>query len=467
MSLEKLVTDAETRQNGLGIVHDLFKRNPATRGTVDALSTSFQQRCPSFVTSKDIIWFRGIELLERSSDLAGRERDIVVAEAQNLWLREAASLSPDRVAEIGKKHKDLHFFAGTIEVAVACAQATDPYSLSIKYADGTDSSQQGKAAFDLRSRYYDIAVAALENGFTRESNERLQHQLVALCIRSADVLFLFRVYDWLLSKGRKDLLLEGEPETLERFLVQSPNVDKSNLLWQFLVKSNQHIKAARVLLGLAELKTAEIPLVKRVEYLSLAVSNARSAAPSSTEGAGALLNYVQDRLEVAQVQLEIRNAIEGDKAQHELEATRRLESLALLDAELYDVTELYKDFAAVFHLHDSILALLHVSRSAPQDLVTTTWIEILKEADRKGREQGAPANDPRFVSERVQAIGMRFYPDESVFPVYALCKSLEDYGYRHDVPDEAWVIRLMRNIGVPFVELFQKYDTMFFDTKVR
>jgi len=194
-------------------------------------------------------------------------------------------------------------------------------------------------------------------------------------------------------------------------------LEKSNLLWQFLVKSKQHLKASRVLVGLAEAKSPEIPLTKRVEYLSLAVSNAKSAAPNSQDDTGAILNYIQDRLEVAQVQLEIVRTIEKQEASGKLDTTMARESLAALHAELYDVTDLYKEFAAKFALHDSILALLHVSKSGAHDLVTDTWSEVLKEADREGRASGTPPSDPRFVSERVQTLGMRFYPDENVFPL--------------------------------------------------
>lgn len=198
-------------------------------------------------------------------------------------------------------------------------------------------------------------------------------------------------------------------------MVINPSLEKSNLLWQFLVKSKQHLKASRVLVGLAEAKSAEIPLAKRVEYLSLAVSNAKSSGPSGD--AGTLLTYIQDRLEVAQVQLEIMRTIEKQQADGKIDATAARDSLAALNSELYDVTELYKDFASKFGLHDAVLALLHVSKSAAQDLVTETWISILKDADNEGRASGTPPSDPRFVSERVQTLGMRFYPDENVFPL--------------------------------------------------
>ncbi len=86
LTLEAIVTDSTAREKGVQIVHDLFRQNPAVRGTVDALSASFQQRCPSFVTNKDIVWFRGIELLSRALSLAGPERDNTVAESQRLVL---------------------------------------------------------------------------------------------------------------------------------------------------------------------------------------------------------------------------------------------------------------------------------------------------------------------------------------------------------------------------------------------
>ncbi|KAI9029383.1 Nup133 N terminal like-domain-containing protein [Hyaloraphidium curvatum] len=458
LSLETIVVDQESRKKGVQIVQDLFKLNQASRGSVDALTASFQQRCPSFVAARDIVWFKGMEILERAMNVAGPERDAALMESQRLWLREAQNMTPDRVAEIAALHRNLGSFSATVELALACASASDPEGAALKYSEGIDTSMHAKAAYDVRSRCYDIAIKAIEECFAG-SLEQMQKQLITMSFKSSDTLFLFSLYDWLLLQGKTDLLLEGEPESLEKFLLRSPTLEKSNLLWLLLVKTKQYLKASRVLVGLAETKGRDIPLPKRVEYLSLALSNARSAS-AGQEDAGALLSYVIDRLQVAQVQLEIMEAVAA-----RVENTSEKEhAINQLNSGLFDVTDLFKEFSAKYGLYDSILALLHISGNAPDGIVLRTWSEILKEA----RAQGSSSSDNhRAVAERVQSLGARFHGDENVFPVYLLCKALEDYSFKHGVEDKAWVVRIMLSVGVPFSELFEKYDVMFLETKAR
>ena len=84
------------------------------------------------------------------------------------------------------------------------------------------------------------------------------------------------------------------PQYLEAYLKRDPpTVDKYQLLWQFYVKDGQPIKAAEVLCALAESvecvnlpgrmhiwsdltsSSFQLPLTRRLEYLTLAVGNAK------------------------------------------------------------------------------------------------------------------------------------------------------------------------------------------------
>ncbi|KAJ8590775.1 hypothetical protein M405DRAFT_815473 [Rhizopogon salebrosus TDB-379] len=69
-------------------------------------------------------------------------------------------------------------------------------------------------------------------------------------------------------------------------------VPKYQLLWQFYVKDGQPLRAAEILAAIAE-SDADLPLYKHLEYLTLAVANAKSHL---------------EKLDVAQVQLEVYHA---------------------------------------------------------------------------------------------------------------------------------------------------------------
>ena|ERR1700731_3576836 len=117
---------------------------------------------------------------------------------------------------------------------------------------------------------------------------------------------------------------------LEDYLKRGPvTLQKCQLLWQFYVKNDQPLKAAEVLGALAEatqsvlsdpllkqlslcLHRLEIPLETRIEYLTLAVGNAKSHPMSVSARQGTAVSFLTDleeKLDVAQIQLELYNVL--------------------------------------------------------------------------------------------------------------------------------------------------------------
>ena len=81
-----------------------------------------------------------------------------------------------------------------------------------------------------------------------------------------------------------------------------------------------------------------LPIHKRVEYLSLAVGNAKSQLPSSTNKTGDSVQFLtncEEKLEVAQVQIEIYRAIE----ESDLDPGRKADVRAQLEKGLYTISD--------------------------------------------------------------------------------------------------------------------------------
>lgn len=74
---------------------------------------------------------------------------------------------------------------------------------------------------------------------------------------------------------------------------------------------------------------------KRVEYLSLAVGNAKSQFPSTRGDAVQFLTEVEEKLEVAQVQIEIYRAIE----ESDLSEEERRQWLDKIEDRMYTISE--------------------------------------------------------------------------------------------------------------------------------
>lgn len=82
-------------------------------------------------------------------------------------------------------------------------------------------------------------------------------------------------------------------------------------MWQYYVRTGRFAAAASVLAALADTSAFPLALHQRVEYLSLAVGNAKSQVPSTSRGDTVqFLTEIEEKLEVAQVQIEIFRAIE-------------------------------------------------------------------------------------------------------------------------------------------------------------
>ncbi len=106
-----------------------------------------------------------------------------------------------------------------------------------------------------------------------------------------------------------------------------------------------------------------------------------------------------------------------------------------LNARLYDVNEvlfiqnlrqvtsihslqqLYHKYARPLKMHEIILLILHTSNLGVQGrpLVESSWNEIIKNTI----EDANAANRSVFdaLKDKVRDIGLRYYPDENVFPL--------------------------------------------------
>jgi nuclear pore complex protein Nup155 len=149
------------------------------------------------------------------------------------------------------------------------------------------------------------------------------------------------------------------PPFLEAHLKREPaTIQKSQLLWQFYVKDGQPLRAAEVLTAVAESQYADyhppvvqnmtssnprvdLALETRIEYLTLAVGNAKSHPISiggKHESAIAFLTDLEEKLEVAQVQLELYNTLVPLSHNAKL-AENVVEKIKLLPKRLFTISE--------------------------------------------------------------------------------------------------------------------------------
>lgn len=172
------------------------------------------------------------------------------------------------------------------------------------------------------------------------------------------------------------------------------SAEKYQLLWQFYVKDGQPLRAAEVLLALAEsteyvvyfnrmvyfvfiliLFRFPLQLDSRLEYLTLAVGNAKShpvSAGGRHETAIAFLTDLEEKLEVAQVQLEIYSTL----LPHVNDAPEVGARINALSLRLYTMSDLFQEYAIPFDLPTLKLLCLHVAEHRDEVMVRQVWNQI-------------------------------------------------------------------------------------------
>ena len=172
------------------------------------------------------------------------------------------------------------------------------------------------------------------------------------------------------------------------------------------------------------LRSTEINLQQRLEYLSRAIMCVKSGeiggSSSGGIGVGELLHDLEEKMEVARVQLSIVEALEQLQQQRGTtvasdEGVTAQEALSRLNAELLDISQLYQDFASPFRLWECQLAILRCAGHHDPPLVQSVWDNVLEgelartETLPAGSRVAAVAGKLRQLA-RIYAGSQKYFP---------------------------------------------------------
>ncbi|KAG6853585.1 hypothetical protein C0991_003109 [Blastosporella zonata] len=366
---------------------------------------------------------------------------------------------------------------GAVELPLKCAQASDPDNIGLEaWHAGLPAGDPHTLFAQKRLRCYDLVLDSLtvfenkcnsakksaeQDTLLPNDPEAVRSHAYELAFASEDEVFHSTLYDWLIDRGLADDLLEMRPTFLEAHLKREPiTVQKFQLLWQFYVKNGQSLRAAEVLAALAESTQFDLELPARLEYLTLAVGNAKSHPISATgrhETAIAFLTDLEEKLDVAQVQLEIFNVLFPHIGDAPEVGTR----INLLSKKLYTMSELYNQYAIPFDLVDMKLLCLHVSEHRDDTVVRPLWNQIFDDS-RFLKEEADPSTTADLIQGRVVPLGKRFYPSESAFPLRFIATLLVRFTLANkNVVAYGWAPRILIQCGVPFTDVWDVFHEMY------
>jgi nuclear pore complex protein Nup155 len=165
---------------------------------------------------------------------------------------------------------------------------------------------------------------------------RRKHEAYEQINDSADEVFQNYLYDWYLTKGWADRLLEINSPYVVDYLRRGSDEDPAaaDLLWRYYAHYGDYLGAAEVQFQLAK-SPFDISLEKRIEYLSRAKANASTRSTGFSESGvrnrqsrQELLRNISDHLDIANIQDDILQEIKNDPR---LTGERRAEVIKTLD----------------------------------------------------------------------------------------------------------------------------------------
>lgn len=434
LTFQDLLTSQNGREVARQLVTALIELQIGAELSIDTLSSILQQRCGTFVQPGDVVLYKAQEALQRAEKTRDPlERSEQLAESLRLFGR-ATDSAPRSVypqlPEITSRYRALKDIRGAIELPLRVATEIDPNDKAGDYIrDGRHKDDPRGQLFAEREKCYALVAEALgeyDAGLSAAvASDRpgaaatVRDEAYALAIESDDELWHFYLYDWIVEMGRPEQLLEFATPFIETYLRQTFSTvpERRDLLWKFYARREEYLKAAKALQELAMSPDQSLSLEERVYYLAQALTNAQSAACVGSEDVE-FLTALQERVDVAQVQLEVVRSIEAHRGMTEAEKQGPLDAL---DAGLLTLDELYNNFAAPLRLFEAILLILKTADTRVETVCSAVWLELLR-----SREDSVPA-----LAEYLTDLLQRFYPSEAapldiVLPlVYGLASELK------------------------------------------
>ena len=222
---------------------------------------------------------------------------------------------------------------GAIRLALKVAQEIDRGNKALSWIkDGRPEQDVREISYIERTACYthvfkvieavDIAYnnqGVVQDGVISQITRR-KHEAYEQINNSDDEVFQNYLYDWYLSKGWADRLLEINSPFVVDYLRRSSETDiaHADLLWRYYAHYNDYLSAAEVQFQLAK-SPFSLTLEKRIEYLSRAKANASTRMTGFSEtgvrnrqSRQELLRSISDYLDIANIQDDILQKIKND-----------------------------------------------------------------------------------------------------------------------------------------------------------
>ena len=296
LTYQLLFCSSEGRDLAKELVKAIVNRSIARGLNVDTVAEALRRRCGSFCSADDVVIFKAQELLKKASEAGSSSASSrsLLNDSLKLFQRVAGSLTNENLTKATEAYIANGFYAGAIRLLLTVAEQVDRANAALSWIrDGQPETDSRRDAYEKRREAYrlvcrvitaaDEAYASSSNAdeFAQQAMTTRKQEAYAEINQSDDEVFQTYLYEWYLSEGWSERLLELDSPHVVNYLKRKSAEDmgKADLLWRYYARYHAYFEAAKVQLQLAK-SEFPIPLSARIEYLSRAKANA------STRGNG-------------------------------------------------------------------------------------------------------------------------------------------------------------------------------------
>lgn len=481
LTFEGLFVSAPGRELAKELVKAIVNRNIANGSNVDTVAEALRRRCGSFCSADDVVIFKAQEQVKRASEAGGQSETgrVLLNESQRLFQKVAGSLSMEHLQWAVEQYISMSFYAGSIQLCLIVAQEKDRAKRALAWLkDGMVQGDVRKEAFDARKKCYDLVFSTIDN-LDRETESQPQevdgrYSLAAkrrseaydVIYNSDDVVFQTCLYDWYVSIGRADRLLDIDTPYVVDYLKRRSQQDRAHadLLWRYHAHHNDYLQAAATQLDLAK-GFFDLSLEERIEYLSRARTNAstrQTALMDTRQSKQQLLREISDLLDVANIQDDI---LQRMKADSRLTGERRQQVLTELErSAILPVDELFNQYTDQAGYHDLNILIYQVADHRNAADIKASWEQLISSTHDRAV---AEANNYPYerVGDKVRDLGQKLNLADATFPIQVLLPLLERYAINpQEFPPESptWAVDIFLSLGVPHETLLPVLEQVYY-----
>ena len=425
-----------------GLASALVRQFIEDNSTTDIINRQLQDRCPSIYKNENALHAKAHEMIKRAMATTNEnDRQTLLDNSLELCKKIGPRIN---LAYICDLFQTVHWYEAIVDICLTTAQTFDPQNIAIHYYKNKEhiDDQQGRSIFNSRIECYNLLLDIYGRVCQQSKNvlsprahdpskslspeEAKKHvdSMLYLATQSSDELFHYTLYNWLYEHNQSDKLLEIKSSYLEVYLKEktseySDSIALLDFLWMYYERNGHFNAAAEILAKLAEQQCTDILLSKRTEYLSRAIVCMKSldtrmiGAPIGKQNfAGEFLHILEEKMEVARIQMQLLNSIEKlPQIDHQLG-----NAIQILNSSLHNVTTLYRDFAEPFQLYECQLKILHCAGHEDLNLIENIWRNIIEKELLNVANKDAETRK-NLLKMKIKDLGNLYHGSDKYFPI--------------------------------------------------